>query len=161
MLLDVAHKELKWRNGFFCLSWKATSVCTKMLNMQTMHNRSLAGKQQSLTVHYGLVWSASVLCSLFSLLTGDVASAMKWHRLRKFPALPQASHSSQEMLPLLWSDTDWESSPPSPQAFITSSSLYKRQIRCQNLPQRGRWFLTLAFPRYEVSPSILLKKFLI
>jgi hypothetical protein len=28
-LLDVTHKEHKWRNGFFRLSWKATSICTE------------------------------------------------------------------------------------------------------------------------------------
>ncbi len=42
------------------------------------------GKQQRLTIHYGLEWLAFVLCS--------------------------CSRSSQEILPLQWSDADWERS---------------------------------------------------
>jgi len=44
------------------------------------------GKQQRLTIHYGLEWLAFVLCS--------------------------CSRSSQEILPLQWSDANWERSLP-------------------------------------------------
>jgi hypothetical protein len=57
-------------------SSKVTSVL-KMLIVQTMRSRFSGGKQLMLTVCYGLEWPASVLSSLFSRLTGDVASAMK------------------------------------------------------------------------------------
>jgi hypothetical protein len=48
-----------------------------MLIIQTMHSRSFGKKPIMLTIHYGLEGLAFVLSSLFSLLTGDVVSAMK------------------------------------------------------------------------------------
>jgi hypothetical protein len=102
-LVDVTHKEHKWRNGFFlCLEKEP------QLNIQTMCSRIFGGK--TTTVHYELEWLASVLVL--------------------------CSRSSQEMLPLQWS----EGEAPSPQAFITSSSLYKRRIWFPSTPQRGRCF---------------------
>jgi hypothetical protein len=95
-------------------------------NVEYTDNVFLAGKHQRLTVHYELEWMACS-CSLFTLLTGDVVSAMKWRRLKEFP--------------------------PSPQAFIISSSLFKWRV-CF-FARRGRWFLTLASPRYEIQASIL------
>ncbi len=98
-LVDVTHKEHKWRNGFFRLSWKATSICTEDVKIcRQCAAVFLAGIQQGLTIHYELEWLALFLF-LITTLTGDVASVMKWRRLREFPPLPQA--------------------------FITSSSLYK------------------------------------
>ncbi len=70
------------------------------------------------------------------------------------------SRFSHEMLSLQWGDGDWGRSPPSPQAFITSSSLYKWRIWFPSPPRRGRWFLALASPRYEIQASILSKNFL-
>ncbi len=58
-------------------SRKVTSVCTKMLIVQTIHSRYFGGK--TINAYYSL--GAGVVgfcsCSLFSLLTGYVASAMK------------------------------------------------------------------------------------
>ncbi len=105
--------------SFVCLE-KQPQSALKMLNMQTMCSSIFRGKQQGLTVYYELEWSALFLF-LITTLTGDVASGMKWRRLREFL--------------------------PSPQAFITFSSLYKWRIWNHNLPQRGRWFLTLASSR--------------
>ncbi len=74
------------------------------------------GKQQGLTVHYELECSA-----LFVL-----------------------DHDSHRRC-CLWNEvTPTESVPPSPQAFVTFSSLYKWRIWFHGPPQRGRWFLTLA-----------------
>ena len=120
--------------SFVCLE-KQPQSALKMSNMQTMCSSIFAGKQQRLTVHYELEWSALFLfLFLFTSLTGDVASVMKWCQLRKFPPLPQAC--------------------------ISSRSLYKWHIQCQNPPRRGRWFLTFASPRYEFQASILSKMFL-
>ncbi len=83
---------------------------------------------------FTMSWSGP-LCSssFFTLLTQDVVSAMRWLRLREIP-------------------------PPLPQAFITSSSLYKWRILFPSRPRRGRWFLALQ--RYEIQASILSKNFL-
>ncbi len=84
---------------------------------------------------FTMSWSGQLYSCSCSRFSGDVVSAMKWRQLSKSPA-------------------------PSPQTFITSSSLYKQRIQRQKTPERGRWFLTLASPRYEFQASILLKKFL-
>ncbi len=117
--------------SFVCLE-KQPQSALKILNMQTMCRSIFSGK------------TTRAYCSLWAGVVGFCSCS--WSRL------------SQEMLPLEWSDTDWGSSPTSTQVFLTSSSQNKWRICRQNLPQRGRWFLTLASPRYEVSASILLKK---
>ncbi len=118
-LLDVTHKKqmTKW---LLLLSWKVTSVCIKMLNIQTMCSRIFGGKTRKTTKACCSLWAGEVgfcSCSLFMFLTGDVVSAMKWRQLKE--------------------------SPPSPQAFITSSSLYKWHIWFPSLPRRGWcfWYL--------------------
>jgi hypothetical protein len=127
-LLDVTHKEHKWRNSFFRLSWKATSSCTEDVKYADNVQQYFRWENyKGLTIHYELEWSALFLF-LIMTLTGNVVSGMKWRWLR-------------ELLPLL-------------QAFITSSSLCKWRIWFRGPPQGGRWFLTLASPRYEASASI-------
>ena len=124
-LLDVnhvTHKKHRWLNCFFCLSWKATSICTE--DVKYADNVQQYFRQEN---NKGLLFTMS--------WSGRLCSC-SWSRL------------SQEMLSLEWSDADWGSSPPSPQAFIISSSLYKWHIWCHGPPRRGRWFLTLASPRY-------------
>ncbi len=120
-LLNVIHKEHNWLNGFF----QPQSVLRCWIYRQCTAE-FLAGKQQRLTVQYGLEWSAFVLCSLFSLLIGDVASAMKWGRLRE--------------------------KAPSPQAFITSSPLYSISgvfdFKARHKEVGG--FLILASPRHNI-----------
>jgi hypothetical protein len=61
--------------SFVCLE-KQPQSALKMSNMQTMCSSIFAGKQQRLTVHYELEWSALFLF-LITTLTGDVASGMK------------------------------------------------------------------------------------
>ncbi len=129
-LLYVTHKEHKWRNDFFRLSWKATSICTEDVKYADNAQQVFGGKT---TKSYCSLWAGVAgfcSCSLYSLLT-DVVSAMKCCRLRKFL--------------------------PFPLAFITSSSLYKWHIWYHSPPQRGRWFWHL---HYQGMRSILLKKFL-
>jgi hypothetical protein len=63
---------MKW---LLSQSRKVTTVCTKMLNVQTMRSRSFGGKT---TKAYCSLWAEVVgfrSLFLFSLLTGDVASA--------------------------------------------------------------------------------------
>jgi hypothetical protein len=82
LLLDVTRKEHKWRNGFFRLSWKATSICTEDVKYaDNVQQYFWLENNKGLTVHYELEWSASS-CS--------------W------------SWISTEMLPLEWSDADEE-----------------------------------------------------
>ncbi len=132
-LLDVTHKEHKWQNSFFCFLEKYPHSALRCWIYRQCAAEFSGGKQQGLTIHYELEWSALFLF-LFTSLTGDVASATKLCRLRNFP--------------------------PSPQAFVTSSSPYNWCIWHQYLPWRVRWFLTLASLRYEFQTSILFKKFL-
>jgi len=124
-LLDVKHKEHKWQNGFFCLSWNVTSACTNILNIQTMCSRTFGGKTTR------VYWWAGVVGFVLVL-----------------------DHVSHRRCCLCNEVMSTEEVPPLPQPFKTSSSLYKWCIRRQNPPRRGRWFLTLASPRYEVPASI-------
>ncbi len=103
-----------------------------MLIVQTMHSRSFGRK--TINAYYSL-WAGVVgFCFLFSLLTGDVVSAMKWHRLRKLP--------------------------PSSRAFITSNPVYKWRIWFNSLPRRGRCCLALASLRHKIKAALWFKKFL-
>jgi hypothetical protein len=103
-----------------------------MLIVQTMHSRSFGRK----TINaYCSLWAGVVgFCSLFSLLTGDVVSAMKWRRLRKLP--------------------------PSSRAFITSNPLYKWRIWFNSSPRSGRCCLALASLRHKIKAALWFKKFL-
>ncbi len=66
-------------------SRKLTSVCTE--DVDCTDNAQQIFWRENHKCLLWLEWSASVLCSLFSLLTGDVVSEMKLHRLRKLPPL--------------------------------------------------------------------------
>ncbi len=98
-----------------------------------MHSRSFGGKT---TKAYCSLWTGVVgfcSCSFFSLLTGDIASAMKWQQLRELP--------------------------PFPLAFLPSSSLNNWHIWSYSSPQRGWWFLMLASTWHGLWPSFDLKIF--
>jgi hypothetical protein len=129
-LLDVTHKEHKWQNGFFHLSWKATSICTEDVK-HADNVQQYFWRESNMGLLFTMSWSGRLFfLFLFTTLTGVVASGMKWRRLREFPSLTQA--------------------------FITSSSLYKWHNCRQNLPRRG--FLQKPFVKELAEKEWLLHK---
>ncbi len=73
--------------SFVTVSWIATSVCSEDGKYVQRYFRRENNK--GLTVHHVLEWSALFLC-LITTLHGDVASGMKWRRLRGFSPSPTA-----------------------------------------------------------------------
>ncbi len=88
-LLDVTHKEPKWRNGFFPCLESNLGLHKDVEYTETMCSRIFGWKT---TKAYYSLWAGVASfssCSLFMLLTGDVFSAMNWHPLREKPPSPQ------------------------------------------------------------------------
>ncbi len=108
----------KW---LLSLSWKVSSVCIKMLNIKTMCSRIFGGKK---TKAYCSLWAGVVsfcFCSLFSLLTGDVASAMKWRRLREKPSSPPVTDNASKLARQCRPDRMWSlDKPPASLALLPS-----------------------------------------
>jgi len=69
-------KEKSDKMASFVSLKKQPQPAMKMLNIQTMCSSIFGGKQQGLTVHYELEWSALVLF-LITTLAGDAAPGMK------------------------------------------------------------------------------------
>ena len=89
-LLDVTHKEHWWQNGFFHLSWKATSICTEDVK-HADNVQQYFWRESNMGLLFTMSWSGRLFfLFLFTTLTGVVASGMKWRRLREFPSLTQA-----------------------------------------------------------------------